>query len=269
MGFETGLVEGSDLRAFSGYIPDYISTDDEFVIGLTFAGDACGALVGHFGGEEIFDIDSLYVDPSVRRQGGGTLLLDTLEEELPELGDDVLARIAFAETDEESESLMEFLLSRGYATSAVDKAVYLIPEDEAGEAFDSLISDSSFAQTDDWEEKDLHKLIQKSGIGLKSDPTTPVVFDTELSAVITKDKKIESYIAALSRDSGLYALFAATMPDSGEGALEAAFAAFWNKISGSISPSDEILITAWKPEDKAAIERLFPESEDIYRSFFI
>ena len=130
MHFEVGVME--DTRYFEPFLPQgQIDLKESLALGLVSNNTACGALTGHMdSGQEVFMIDSIFVAKEARRKGGGTLLLDTLLDELREQEEPVPAKISFIEADDDADALYEFLLDRGLMESESDRAVYLIPAED-------------------------------------------------------------------------------------------------------------------------------------------
>ncbi len=130
MDFNVGVIEDSTF--FESYLPSKLEEHEgNIVLGLISGNAACGAITAHPDEERgIYVIDSIFVAESVRRQGGGTLLLDTLLEELRMDEEPKPVQISLIAADEDADALYEFLLNRGLAESESRRAVYLIPEED-------------------------------------------------------------------------------------------------------------------------------------------
>ena len=120
--FEVGLVTTRKMNLFECYmttdvVEDIYAEEPYVVIGLSVDGKACGVIAGCLVEEEVFSVMNFYVDPQVRRQGGGTLLLDTLLEQIFENNENTAVRLFFTEDSDDTEALCEFMLARGESES--------------------------------------------------------------------------------------------------------------------------------------------------------
>ena len=114
-------------------------------LGLVDDDTAIGAVAGYEKNERFY-VQSLFVQKDKRRQGGGSMLLQALSDILDEEADDGngddengivdAIRISFTITDEESETLEQFLTAQGFIYEDHDgENIYVIPLSEAGERY--------------------------------------------------------------------------------------------------------------------------------------
>ena len=267
MVFETGLPGKDGVRTFEQFLVNAgEGADPDNIIGLTADGMACGALQGHEA-DGVFVIDSIYVAPEVRRQGGGTMLLDSLLEGLEAAGTDIPVSISFAEADEDTEALYDFLLSRGYAEGQVDKAVYLVPAEDIDPGIGDDGCAVSFSSCEESEIAALEKKVIGTGIGISEETLERA--DRSVSTVYVKDRAIEAILMAEQTDNNLWTVYGGTMVKKAADAYKKALGATAVKALDQMNINGELMVMAWIDEEKKAIEELFPESEDIYHSFMI
>ncbi len=267
MVFEAGLPGKDGIRVFEQFLPGAgEGADPDNIIGLTADGAACGALQGHEA-DGVFVVDSIYVAPEVRRQGGGTLLLDTLLEGLEAAGEDMPVRISFAEADEDTEALYDFLLSGGYAEGSVDKAVFLIPSEDIDPGIGGDSCAVSVSTCEESEIAALEKKIVNTGVEVSGETLGRA--DRDVSTVYFKDRSIEAVLMAEQTDNNLWTIYGGTMVKKTADAYKKALGATAVKALDQMNINGELMVMAWTGEEKRAIEELFPESEDIYHSFMI
>ena len=137
MDFNAGIIEKDTLKLFEPFITEdamrnAIKDEDYVMIGLTSGNAACGAIGGQFDEErdDLFIVESFYILPEVRGQGGGSLLFDTLIRALHEADEEASVQLSFIEMDKDTEELTDFLLNKGYTEGKTDKSVYLIPAED-------------------------------------------------------------------------------------------------------------------------------------------
>ncbi len=107
-----------------------------YCLGAVCGGEAAGALAGYPDGD-VFRIISLFVIPSLRRQGAATRLIHTLEEELK--GEARLISARFSVTDPEQESLLPFFKKTGFLNDDHGgKNIYFVPISEISEKLDQF-----------------------------------------------------------------------------------------------------------------------------------
>lgn len=110
---KAGIVKGNTYKKFKGLIiPEVYSkingTTPYVVIGLIEEKEPVGALVGYLEESGAFNIASLYVSPAHRRKGGGTMLINELQDiikksEIP------AAIMSYVEVADEHEGLSLFM----------------------------------------------------------------------------------------------------------------------------------------------------------------
>ena len=114
---ETGVIRGAEqMRVFAPLLLPHVREamkrgEPVTALGLTDGQIAAGALAGHLE-DGIFQLDSLYVAPAYRRQGGATLLFEALTRLLEDWNTGINVR--FVHTNEEQDSLHPFLEHMGY-----------------------------------------------------------------------------------------------------------------------------------------------------------
>ena len=268
MEFKIGLVDKNNIGAFENYLLKTDSSgEDRYIIGLTDTeGSACGAIAGHLSGDS-FIVDSFYVAPSVRRQGGGTLLLDTLLESLREEDEELTVRISFAETDEESEALYEFLLALGYAECSVDKAVYLIPAAEIDPNTEIVPEAVPLSKWSDENIRILEKKVLETGIGISKG--TLAEANRTVSTVYYKNGREEALLMAMKQEEGFWYILGGIMIENAYDAYKKALAATAVKAYRKMDDDGELMIMAWLDKEKEIIEEMFPGCENLYHSFVI
>ena len=168
-----------------------------------FSDGVChGAVAGTLSDDYVFNVLSLYVAQSSRRQGAGTLLIESLNEMLTPFNARV--EIQYNETDAEKEVLTEFLLVNGYEfDSAVDAAYFMTSLEkilespliknmdkdvESGEItpFESVLARRLTAANDNAE---------KIGAPIPEDGLTAETVDKDISMAYIKDDEVQAYVA--------------------------------------------------------------------------
>ena len=127
-GFKTGIVRQKDMHLFSDFLPEEVEMaikngEEKIVMGITLDDLSVGAAAGYALKEDLFFLESIYIEPEVRRQGAGSLLLDSMLTTLHEIDEQMVVTMEFREDEEgEAESLVAFLCARGIPESKSDLA---------------------------------------------------------------------------------------------------------------------------------------------------
>ncbi len=130
--FQIGTIEKKQLPFFTGLMEASVAaraaTDEPLLlVGISKEDRACGALAAHLTSGTKLSVDSFFIHPSVRRQGAGTLLLDTFLDQLFDAHPELTVSFDFLEETEDTEALCEFLIAKGLAEGAGDGAVFRFP----------------------------------------------------------------------------------------------------------------------------------------------
>ena len=131
--FGIGLVTADSIGFFEDFLPaqtvkDVKKGESTVVIGLTTDEKACGVIAGYMEKKDSFLVEGFYVHPEVRRRGGGTLLLDTLIEQLNAVDRGIAVKLFFTEDSDETEALYDFLIARGETESSYNNSGKTIVE---------------------------------------------------------------------------------------------------------------------------------------------
>jgi ribosomal protein S18 acetylase RimI-like enzyme len=95
--------------------------EERIVLGITLGNASIGAAAGYAIEEDHFFLESIYIEPELRRQGAGSQLLDAFLAVLHEIDEQMVVTMEFREdNDGEAESLMAFLFARGIPESESD-----------------------------------------------------------------------------------------------------------------------------------------------------
>ena len=125
-GFKTGIVGQEEMHLFTDFLPEEVEMaikdgEERIVMGITLDNLSVGAAAGYALEEDQFFLESIYIEPEVRRQGAGTQLLDSMLHTLYEIDEQMVVTMEFREDEEgEAESLMAFLCARGIPESESD-----------------------------------------------------------------------------------------------------------------------------------------------------
>ena len=121
--FQIGVVTAVQFSLFEDFlssktIKDFKADEPTVILGISVDEKACGAIAGTMESDDLFVIESFYVHPEVRRNGGGSLLLDTLMEKLHDNDEGIAAKLFFTEDSDDTECLYDFLIARGETESS-------------------------------------------------------------------------------------------------------------------------------------------------------
>ena len=125
-GFKTGIVGQEDMHLFTDFLPEEVEKairdgEERIVLGITLDNVSVGAAAGYAIEEDHFFLESIYIEPEIRRQGAGSQLLDSFLTTLHEIDEQMVVTMEFREdNDGEAESLMAFLIARGIPESEAD-----------------------------------------------------------------------------------------------------------------------------------------------------
>lgn len=187
------LMTPSVFSAFSGGAP--ISA-----IGLTDNSHPIGALAGMLGQGDIFNVLSLYVEPSHRRRGGGRMLIEGLQSVLEELKLPP-AVLSYVEGEGESDTIEDFMKALGIDQDLGAEKLYYgqlgkFSEYGFGDDSGSVTQIKHIAELNKDQLGTLKNLARKAGSEMKGGMLTAFKPQKSISFAVVDDGLVTGFLMA-------------------------------------------------------------------------
>jgi len=219
--------------------------------------------------QDVFMIDSLFVDPGKRRLGAGRALIECLDGIFPE--GNIAVRVEFNIENKDNETLPGFLRAMYFEEEDIDYPMYYLGSIRdlrtASAKKPEKAEIRSFSDTD---EKLLKAVAAKSvseGNPLPEGGLLSKKTDTESSFCIIEDGKISAYVVVENVDDELLKI--AALYSSADDPRETIYMinCMVETIKGKYYSGDRVAMLALSPLSKKVIDFFFEETVPVSRSF--
>ena len=275
-----GYINGEQMQYFSNVLlPQTVEAiqnkEPMTALGIVKDSIACGAIAGYLT-EGKFYIDSLYVAPGYRRQGGGRMLLDGITKLLE---DEVLVNgveIHYTVTDEEHETIAPFLQAMKfekkedegqniYLFTLAQAATSALETKEGKQAADVW----SFSQIDDKILRAAQKEASVQEVLLPQLPLDSSELERELSHAIVKDGVVKAFVAFDHSCCGLLTLCCAWSGQMGPTAMIVLLRAAFKRAAQLYGLETRMAVQAVTPEAAALVQNLVPDAVAVSYSYYL
>ncbi|MCR5212436.1 MAG: hypothetical protein K6C41_07810 [Lachnospiraceae bacterium] len=274
MKFEVGVIQKDSWEYFEQFITEDGRNNGDIKLGLTSEGAACGAIAGHFASDTLFKVDSIYVACEARDQGGGTLLVESLLDQLHENDPTIAVKFEFLEMDADTEALYDFLLGKGFVEGESGKYVYIFSIEDFSEdkGFITGGDSDSFVSFENASKKELLELDKRcsdSGYTESVFGSFPGSIDKHSSIILKNKGRNVSFIAAEWVSDTVCMLNGFRIPGGKVDRFKNAIATVINRLEEKADHDTQILIRVTDDFERKALEGIFPEAENLYHNFVI
>lgn len=277
---ELGYINSEQMQYFKNLLlPQTVEAIENgepiTALGIVKDSIACGAVAGFLTGGE-FHIDSLYVAPGYRRQGGGRMLLEGIVKLLEE--DDMIngVEIWYTVTKEEHKTIAPFLEAMNFEkeedegqniyTFTLEQAATEALVGTAGKQADNVLP---FAKISD----SMLQMAQKEAF-LKDVPLPQLSLDStklerELSHAIVKEGKVRAFVVFDHSCCGRITLSCAWSGDIGPSAMVMLLRAAFQRAVQLYGMETPMAVQAVTPEAAALVQKLIPGAMPVSYSYYL
>lgn len=250
---------------FAPEVADLIAAGAPITALGAFSDGIChGAIAGALSDDYVFTILSLYVAPSARRKGAGTLLIESINNMLIPFSARV--EIEYNELEMEQEILTEFLLVSGYEfDSAVDAAYFMTTLDKILESpvIKSLDKDITDGEITPFESVLARRLTaandnaEKKGAPVPEGGLAAETVDKDISMAYVKDDEVQAYIAIEKLADDLLDVSAVYDGKGGPVVLIAMIKKALKAAAKRYSPATKVVTCAINDSSEKLMDQLF------------
>ena len=233
---------------------------------------AIGVLTGHFDGDDTFSLTNIFVVPGKRRMGAGTLLLDTLLEELHS-GVSVETEVFGPESIEEppDETLKGFLLAQGFVSYTPDSSLYTMSFLDAIIALEPRVKKlgqkaKSFSQYLPKDVRAAGLFAIQEGLPVPAGGFPSEGIDEDLSSLIYEDDKLGGYLI-VDRFQNNHLTISGLYSDGNPKNIGMLFANTLFQAEQRIEEEEIIMVPVISSQGERLLKRVFPEARKISENY--
>lgn len=277
---ELGYISSEQMQYFKNLLlPQTVEAMENgepiTALGIVKDSIACGAVAG-FITEGKFYIDSLYVAPGYRRQGGGRMLLEAVTNLLED--EDMVSgvEIRYTVTEGEHKTIAPFL----------ETMKFVKEEDEGQNIYTFTLEQAATAALIGKEGKQAANVLSFSKISdsmlhaaqkevfIKDVPLPQLSLDSpelerELSHAIVKDGKVKAFVAFDYSCCGCITLCCAWSGDMGPSAMVILLRAAFARAKELYGMEVRMAVQAVSPEAVALLQNLVPKAIPVSYSYYL
>lgn len=276
---EIGYISEEQMQYFSNLLlPRTVEAiknkEPMTALGIVKDSIACGAIAGYLT-EGKFYVDSLYVAPGYRRQGGGRMLFEGITKLLE---DEVLVNgveIHYTVTEEEHETIAPFLQAMEfekkddegqniYLFTMAQAATSALETKEGKQAANVL----PFSQVNDKALRTAQKEASVQEVPLPELSLDSPQLERELSHAIVKDGMVKAFVAFDYSCCGLPTLCCAWSGQMGPTAMIVLLRAAFKRATQLYGMEARMAVQAVTPEAAALVQNLVPGAVPVSYSYY-